>query len=529
MQSVSSAWTSETKDTVRKIAENLLVSWKKETNLSQTTFTIGVSTIGGNDIIGITPGAVGGPGIYKYFDESEYIANLAWERSLNMPIGGLSMAMAEATLDNTNKRFTPRFMGGNSELFTAVLTRRPALISAGFNFNGIDQTIPQFSGIFTRQPRVDTRGAEISLQMADYIDFFSNRFLDRTAVFTSVSTDTIMETMLQTELGMSTSQFDLDPGISVIPFAMFNRGEKFSKIFQELASAENGQFYQNEEGIFKFENRQHWDSSPYTEVQRVISTGQVINALEPSVDHVINVVEIKASVRSKAITQAIWSQSIPTLVPANSTVEIFADFLDDNGSLPVLEVFVPTYSANPSITSFFSTNTQEDGSGATNSGAISLKSYYQFTTAYKMVFENNSSQNTYLTQLELWGRPAKVTSKVYTKRQRDSSVTAYEEQPLTIENDFIQSQDWADSFAEQILEDFANPENLQEITIAAIPELQLGDLISWQGRYWRVYSIKSKLDPSTGFIQDLKLLQRTIRSYFRVGISTIGGSDQIAP
>src|SRR3990167_9558119 len=98
-----------------------------------------------------------------------------------------------------------------------------------------------------------------------------------------------------------------------------------------------------------------------------------------------------------------------------------------------------------------------------------------------------------------------------------------------IDNQFIQNQDWADSFAEVLLEDYAQVENLQKITIRAIPELQLGDLISWQGRYWRIYDIKTSLDPGSGFIQELTMLQRTIRQYFRIGISTIGGTDKIAP
>ena len=57
----------------------------------------------------------------------------------------------------------------------------------------------------------------------------------------------------------------------------------------------------------------------------------------------------------------------------------------------------------------------------------------------------------------------------------------------------------------------------------------MGDLISWQGRYWRVYDIKSKLSPEVGFIQEVSLVKRTIQSYFTIGISTVGGSDQIAP
>src|SRR3990167_4969708 len=109
MQSVVSGWTAEERDTVRKIAHNLQVSWKKETTIGNRTFTIGVSTIGGNDVIGINPGAVAGPGAYKYFNETDYVTELEWERGLSMPTGGLSKAMAGATLDNTSGRFTPRY------------------------------------------------------------------------------------------------------------------------------------------------------------------------------------------------------------------------------------------------------------------------------------------------------------------------------------------------------------------------------------------------------------------------------------
>lgn len=529
MQSVVSGWTAEERDTVRRIAHNLRVSWKKDSILGNRTFTIGVSTIGGNDVIGINPGAIGSPGNYRYFDESNYVTELAWERGLNMPTGGISKAMAEATLDNTSGRFIPRYMGGHSELYTSILPRRPMIISGGLRINGVDITLPQFAGVLTNQPAIDTGSKEVKLQMADYMDFFENRFVDRSAVFTSVTTDVVIESLFS-QLGMSTAQYHLDPGINVIPFGVIDKGASLKNVISKLVESENGQLYQREDGVIVFENRQHWDSSPYTQIQRIINTSQVINALAPSEDHIINVVEVKSQRREKAINQMIWSMASPQLIPANGTLEIFADFSDEIGSLPVLAVDTPVYYATGgSLTSAFATNVLEDDTGATNDGFISLQSYSQFTTSYKMVFQNSSATPTFLTKLDLWGRPAKSTGEIYVRRERDASVTAYEERPLTIENEFIQSEDWAESLAEMILEDFSRVENLQNITIRALPELQLGDLISWQGRYWRVYDIKSKLDPGNGFIQELSLLQRTIRQYFRIGISTIGGTDKIAP
>src|SRR3990167_9949481 len=123
MQTVATGWTAEERDSFRSIAHNFLTSWKKDSLLSNRLFTIGVSTIGGDDVIGINPGAIGSPGNYRYFDESDYVTSLAWERGFRMPIGGITKALAEAKLDNTSGRFTPRYMGGTSELFTAILPR----------------------------------------------------------------------------------------------------------------------------------------------------------------------------------------------------------------------------------------------------------------------------------------------------------------------------------------------------------------------------------------------------------------------
>jgi len=114
VQTVAEGFTAEERDSVRSIAHNLLVSWKKDTNLAAITFTVGVSLIGGDDLIGIDQGAIGSPSNYLYFDESDYVMSMSWERGLNMPTGGLSKAMGEATLDNTTGRFTPRYRGGSS-------------------------------------------------------------------------------------------------------------------------------------------------------------------------------------------------------------------------------------------------------------------------------------------------------------------------------------------------------------------------------------------------------------------------------
>jgi hypothetical protein len=522
MQSVSAAFTAEERDTVRKIVASLRISWHKQYLGSARTFTIGVSTIGGNDFIGINPGAVGSPGNYKYFDESAYLLSMAWERGYNMPTGGLTKGQGEARLDNTNGRFLPRSSGGNSELFTAIQPGKPALINAGFNFSGIDQMLPQFAGIISSQPQISLREKVMMLKLQDYVYYFQNKKLDTAVVFTGQRTDQVLTTLF-TQLGMSTAQYDFDTGINVIPFGNFDVGVAFADAIHELVEAENGHLYQDEMGIFKFENRQHWSAAPYTQVQKVISTAQVIDAEIPDDSHLINVVEVNSEAYQKQPEQIIFrfNPFDSQILPPGATTDIFINFSD-----PVLSMTTPT---SGGTSSYFQAFDSPDGSGTELTTSVSVVGVARFAQAARITLRNSNASTAYLTNLVITGRVAHSVAPIYTRATIGHSITAYQEQQLNIANRFIQNQSWAESYANMILQDFSSPENIQKITIKAMPELQLGDLISWQGRYWRIFDIKTTLDPSVGFTQELLLLQRAITTYFRIGISTIGGSDKIAP
>lgn len=514
MQSVNAAFTAEEKDSVRKIAHNLQVSWHQQSLLGNRTFTIGVSLIGGNDIIGVNPGAIGSPGNYKYFDESDYVMGLSWERSLSQPIGGLNKALADAHLDNTSGRFTPSFMGGSSELYTAVSEpRKPITISAGFNF-GVDQTIPEFAGILNKSPVVDMSSRTITLQAADYVDFFQTKNIDQAAMYTSKTTDVVIGNLLA-QLGMSTAQYELDTGLNTIPFGIYDNGSKFGNVINQLVQAENGQFYQDESGIFRFENRQHWTNAPYTQVQKVIPDNMVLNAQSPSQDHIINVVEVTSNPRVKANGVTIFTLS-GTITLNTGDNDVFLNF--DN---PVLAANAPSITANSA----------SDGSGSNVSASVSVRNTSLFAQSVKYTVTNNSGSTAYITALTITGRWAipRYDKPLYTRVQDDSSVTAYQEQTLSINNDYIQNATDAASIAQTILNDFSDPEKIIVITIRAIPELQLGDLVSYQNITWRVYKIRTNLNPSVGFTQELTMVQRIQQIYFRIGVSTIGSTDGIAP
>lgn len=505
MQSVTNAFTAEERDRVRSPTHSLLMSWNKFDLTGNITFTIGVSSIGGNDVIGANPGGVGNPGQWQYTDDSDYVMSMDWERQLNIPTGGLSKAYSDVELDNTSGRYLPEYMGGVGEFSTSILPKRPQLISAGFS----DINLAQFAGLLNRQPTVNYGDRTVNLQADDYLAYFENKFVDDTGMFTGVTTDTLIEAMFQ-QAGMSTSQYDLDTGLNEIPFTIIESGQKMSDVLHELAMAENGYIFQDEEGIFKFWNRQRFFNSPYNEVQRVLQTSQVINVESPNEDHIINVVEVSADIWQKRATQQIFELSGTVEIIANQRTEFWAN-LDD----PVLEVTSQTITGN----------TAEDGTGSAIT--ITVVNRQVFSQAVKYVL--TAPTTGYITAFTINGRSAVVGEQFFSRTQDDSSVTAFQERPLTINNKYIQNRTWANSYSQVILDRFSEPDNVLKLTVRAIPELQLGDLISWGGHYWRVFTIRATFDKGVGFIQDLVLVKPRLTSYFTIGVSDIGGIDEIAP
>lgn len=505
MQVVTNAFTAEEKDTVRSPSHSLLMSWNKFDLTGGVTFTIGVSSIGGNDVIGANPGGIGNPGQWQYTDDSDYVMSLEWERQLNIPTGGLSKAFSDVELDNTSGRYLPEYMGGVGELFTSILPKRPQIISAGFS----DIDITQFVGLLNRQPTINTGSRTVGLQADDYLAYFENKYVDDTSMYTGVTTDVLIEDMFQ-QAGMATSQYDLDTGLNEIPFTMVPSGSKMSDVLHELALAENGFIFQDEQGIFNFWNRQRFYNAPYTQVQKILQTSQVINVESPNEDHIINVVEVNADVWEKRASQRIFDLGGTVEIIANQRTEFWAD-LDD----PVLQV------TSQSITA----NSAEDGSGS--SITVTVVSREVFSQAVKYVLTVPTTG--YITAFTIDGRSAVVAEQFISKIQDDSSVTAFQERPLTINNRYIQNRTWANSYSQVILDRFSEPDNVLKITIRAVPELQLGDLISWQGHYWRVFTIRSTFDKGVGFVQDLVLVKPRLTSYFTIGASEIGGVDEIAP
>jgi hypothetical protein len=399
-----------------------------------------------------------------------------------------------------------------------ILPSRPIRLYDGYDINGFKANVPKFVGLTKGMPNSDYRKRDTQIQANDFLDYIMNKKIDNTAMWTAEWTDTVIEDLMINECGFATSQFDLDQGINRIPFGYVDKGGSLSSFLKDLVEAELGYFFQDENGIIRFWNRHHFNELPNNRPCRNILTSQVIEESIPRDDKILNVVEVEGKPRRRESTQPLWEQPQKAELNPSGKTSLWYNFSD-----PMWAITTPQANVH------YTANTKDDDTGENITSDITVSSIHKFSTSCNIVWNNANSSRAYLS-LTLWGEPCKPIGDVYYRSQCDCSVTAYGEENHIhkIDNDFI-SQDYCESLAKLILGDYCSPHDHKELTIKAIPELQLGDMVSYGGRWWLIYSIKEQLSPGSGFIQQLKLVRKTVATYFRIGISLIGSKDKIAP
>lgn len=528
MQSVDTIFHQKATGAVRGINARALISWKKQFNSNITFFTIGQSTIGGTDIIRGDNSVIQEWDKYTYEDFANRIISMEYDRSSELPESPVSLAMADIVLDNHDDLFTPE--NTSSPYYGYLKSQRPIKLFVGFQ-HAYD--MPVFVGVTEGRPQVDEKAKTVKIHCIDFLKSIMGMKLEEEIIYEDYRIDQIISALLQSVAGLTTAQFVLDTATTTIPFAYFKKESTLGDAFRELVEAELGALYLDEVGVIRFENRTNWNSK-----SRVwgFDKSQVLEISTPSDDKIINVVTVTARPRAVQANQLLWETANAIELAPNTTTEVFANFKDDYGDLPVTTVDDPVYITSAS-TSLYATNLERDGSGATGSGSVSLTSTDQFSTSFKMVFTNSSSNAIFLTQLEVWARPAKVTNDIFLRLEDTTSIgtnrQGYDERIFEIENDYIQDNGAANTLAQMILTDRSQANATRTMLIKGLPQLQIGDVTGYKdlkvNENYFVTRINGIVNKGSGFRQTIQVSKRTMQSYFRIGISTIGGSDVIGP
>lgn len=515
MQSVSAGFETASTAKIRKVAATLEISWSKDLSPDYNYFTIGVSTIGGDDIIagdGSIPNEIA---YFDYDDETDYVESIEIDRYFENPSSVVRAAL-DVVLNNVSGRFTP---DGVSPIAADIRPARPIRVKLGFTF-GSTEYVYVFYGQISQNPR-PSNNRSIQIFALDLMDIIADTLVESDTLLTDMRTDEILAYLLDLA-GIDSTRYSLGTGATVIPYASFEKGAKVGNIIKKLVQAEGGVFWVDETGMFRFLSRDAWNQSPYNVSQIELTDDIVIAEDVPNVNDIINAVEVTARPRALQVQQPIWKLEGARQLAEGETVEIWATFTD-----PSTDVFEPA--GNADYGSYFLAGVSAEDLTGSMSHMVTISSFSTFSTSAKLTITNNADVPVFLTDLVIFGSPAKVTKELFVRAEDSDSIAEYGERLLQIENNYIQTKEWAYALAKMLVEDLKAYNSVKRLVIRGIPQLQLGDLVTRDGETYTVTRVKTKIDGSNGLTQELTLNKKTVQSYFRIGISAIGGTDIIAP
>lgn len=455
-------------DVASKLKSRLLsfftrISWLKTFDNTIGFFTLNSSLLDGKDILKGNAADIFIFDQYDYANESDNTINLEYEREYARPISGISQAQGTINLTNIGNRYTPKHDPTIGEYVR--LSSRPVRLGMGFKYPNAEN-INVFTG-YSKPIEIDYAGRRATMKIVDAMEYIMNYTFDSSTMFINKRTDEIIASILGT-IGFATNQYSLAVGKNTIPFAWIDVGDKAGDIIKRLAESELGHFYFDENGLAIFETYDQWDAYIYTDDLTDDDYFSVKNAGQ---EVVYNSIEVKSQVREVQTQQEVWALSAAQEILEGVTAEIWASFED-----PCTATNTPDKD-NYAFDSYLVANTASDGSGTDVSSYITVV-YTGFAKSGKIELTNTYAGTVYITELVIYGTPAKVVESIDIKEEDATSIGNYETCPLTVENDFITSETWAQQIADTIIAKYKDGLNTIEMEVSGRPQRQLGDLVS---------------------------------------------------
>lgn len=518
MQTTSNQFNQRADADIRPISWGASISFKKDFDDDVTFFTLDQSELDGIDLLAPSDdNPIQAWDYYEYKDFTERLIDQSIERSLEFPYSVVS-SIADFSLNNYDKYFTP---GGSSPIASYVLPKRPVRLFQGFG----NEKLQQFVGLTNGMPEINRETGVASFTAMDFLTWIYDMPIRNTIAMANVRTDQVLANIF-TQFGLAPAQYDLAKARNVIPFLFFERNQTTAgDVIRKLMEAEGGSLWLDEGGVIRFRPRLEQPASPVYSFDE----DRIISIETEGDDTIINHVIINADVREVQEYQTVYSKTESdtalNVVPAGGAYTFEANLTD-----PCLTIEQPTLGENSSVSWF--TAALPDGTNVPSN--VTVTSVELKTNSYAITFSNTNSFDVNIDEMSLWGQPGKqisVEPTVYDAYD-DVSVEKYEEKVLTINNNFIQSVDQAESLALTILDEYSEYSSILNLEVKGNPAIQLGDIVEvnyeeFSGEY-RIIGIKNKTVASQ-FIQQVRLRAYNPRQWFTLDQSELNSTDVLAP
>lgn len=494
----------------------LRISWKRIVGTSGWA-VVGTSEVDSTDTVRGATDILTEADKWDWIDETSRLVRFEYDRVLQEPLGGMAMCIGDYVLENADGRFTPN---QNATIGTAILPNRPIQSYIGFLVGAVQKTVAIFKGL-TEQPMEDKAHGTVSISSYDYIKSI-NEFKLESAVYENQRSDQIIADILS-DCGIGTSQYVLDIGLNTIGFAWFTKGDTAGERIKAICEAEEAFFYQDENGILRFENRRHYGVSPHATSVWNIDPMDIITWERDDSVPIYNRVIVKAEPKQIAASDTvIWTHGFEETIARGETKEVWASFSG------------PVYSnVTPAATTDYTAFTATGGGGTNITSSISIV-VTLFAEAAKIQITNNGLVPAYVNFLQLRGKLISVKETIHEEYEDSASQAKYGECQLEIENDFIDSRSFAYYLARAIVAKYKDTALRVVINCQGIPQLQLRDKVTAKNpetgnpETYRVMRIRGNLEGGlfTQTISLRKIEEGEVDSWAIVDLTKVGAEHE---
>ena len=440
-----------------------------------------------------------------WIDESENLVSF----NINFDLGsGLSETIAgemDVELENTDDRFTP----GSLSTIKDYLKPR-VKIKVWLAFGGIDYWLPMFTG-YIKAYQPDSLSGICNLHCFDNTQYILNIPSGR-LIWTDIRTDEAVKELLDIA---GVTGYGLETGTQYIT-AISTDNQYVNPLITNIAIAERGRAFFDEDGVFRFWNKDHLHNLP-TLSFITLNREYFIKKIDYGVaeQSIKNSVTVTAKPMAPCGVQVIWSNgSDMGLDPYTSTLLYIPANGYQNAWVEVDDPCITWIQPVPLID--YIANTLQDGTGTDKTSSIEIGGFNTYDKSCFIQVFNRSNVDIYFTQFNVRADPLRVWKYIKYQFQDDASIALYGQQSLDITNDLIGSEDQAEQIAIEELNRWKDAKNNFTADIIGLPYLRCGDVIEVEmpdGTFANqmVSSLTTTFDDS-GLKQQIKFIEPFIIS-----------------
>ena len=218
----------------------------------------------------------------------------------------------------------------------------------------------------------------------------------------------------------------------------------------------------------------------------------------------------------------ILNQYSDTLVwiPAHDQQQAYIDITDDYGELPCTNYISPIPYTDYTASTAADGVTDDNGNDAVDlTGYVKVTTFTDYASSVFIIINNYSDQGAYLTKFQIRANPLPIWKWIKIIQRDEVSISRYGEQEINLENDFIDTEEFALEIAQVELDRWKEAKNSFKGAILGIPHLKCGDVVSLEIREtiyknYMINGIDWEIDEQ-GFTQDLEFVNPIIIPIYR--------------